>query len=149
MPGAINPEQVMNLLKYIDAEMDETIKAEVFSHLGHECFYSNHRDQWIDSFAGDVERFLDVINVQQRSPYWESLVFSEDKTRLTLTGREVDQCACPFAACSAPALSLCNYCCKNFQQVIFSSLLGRPVEVTITAAYLLGDKRCSTLIEIK
>lgn len=149
MSRAMNQEQVKNLLKYIDAQADETLKDNVFSRLGHECFYSNHLDQWVDGFKGDVQGFLDRINIQHQSTYWESLVFSADQTRLILTGKEVDGCACSFAECSAPPLSLCNYCCKNFQQMIFGSLLGKQVEVTITEAYLMGDRRCSTIIEIR
>lgn len=149
MPQAVNPEQVKNLLKSIDASADEAVKKEVFSQLGHECFYSNHLDRWIDGFQGDVQKFLDTINVEHRSTYWESLVFSADKTRLTLTGKEVDRCACPFAECSAPPLALCSYCCKHFQETIFGSLLGRPVEVTITASYLRGDRRCSTIVDLR
>jgi hypothetical protein len=144
----INQDQVNNLLKYVDATQDETVKASIFTQLGHDCFFSRHHDQWIDSFDGDVQRFLDNINIEHKSTFWESLVFSADKSRLILTGKEVDGCACSFAACSAPPLSLCNYCCKGFQKALFSYLLGKQVEVTITESYLLGHKRCSTIIDI-
>ena len=149
MPQQMNPEQVRALLKTIDAGPDEAVKKEVFTQLGHACFHSNHLDGWVEAYKGDMKRFLEDINVRHDSPYWESLVYSADKRRLILTGKEVEECACPFAACSAPPLSLCNYCCKSFQQEIFGALLGRPVEVTITAAYLWGDRRCSSRIEIK
>jgi hypothetical protein len=148
MSQPINQEQVRNLLKHIDATQAESVKMDVFSQLGHECFRCNHLDQWLAGFKGDVQAFLDRINVQHQSVYWESLVFSADQSQLILTGKEVDECACPFAACSAPPMSLCTYCCKSFQEKIFSSLLGRPVEVSITAAYLRGDKRCSTVINL-
>ena len=148
MPEQMNQEQVRNLLKHIDASPDEALKMAVFTQLGHECFTCNHLDQWIDGFKGDVQKFLDDINVQHNSRYWESLVYSADKSQLILTGREVDQCACSFAGCSAPPLSLCNYCCKSFQQEIFKSLLGKQVEVIITESFLWGNRRCSTIIEI-
>jgi len=95
-----------------------------------------------------TKKFLDNINVQHNSKFWESLVFSADQSRLILTGKEVDGCACSYAAGDAPPLALCNHCCKNFQQELFSYLLGKPVEVTITESYLLGGKRCSTIIDI-
>jgi hypothetical protein len=149
MPQKINQEQGKNLLKYIDDTLDETVKMNIFSQLGHECFHCNHLDQWIDEFKGDVEKFLDSIKVRHQSRYWESLVFSTDKSQLTLTGKEVDECACPFADCSAPPLSLCHYCCKSFQEEIFKSLLDKQVEVTITESYLWGNRRCSTVIAIR
>jgi hypothetical protein len=149
MPSQMNQEQVRNLLKHIDASQEETVKRDIFAQLGRECFHCNHLDRWLDEFKGDVTRFLDRINVQHQSVYWESLVVSADQRQLILTGKEVEGCACPFAECSAPPLSLCNYCCKSFQEEIFSSLLGKPVEVSITESYLWGNRRCSTVIDIR
>jgi hypothetical protein len=145
----MNQEQVNNLLKYIDTALDETTKIKIFTQLGHDCFFCRHTNRWVDQFEGDVQKFLDDINVQHKSTFWESLVFSADKKRLILTGKEVDGCACTYAACEAPPLALCNHCCKSFQQELFSYLLGKPVEVIITESYLLGNQRCSTIIEIK
>lgn len=144
----MNQEQVNNLLSNIDAMLDETAKAKLFSQLGHDCFYCRHLDQWVDQFAGDAQAFLDNVNIHRQSKFWESLVFAEDKKQLILTGKEVDGCACSYAASDNPPLALCNHCCKSFQQELFTYLLGQPVVVNITASYLLGDKRCSTTIDI-
>lgn len=149
MPIQMNQDQVLNLLKHIDAAQDEPVKRSVFTQLGHECFRCHHLDQWVAGFKGDVQAFLDQINVDHQSTYWESLVFSADKSQLILTGKEVEECACAFANCSDPPQSLCSYCCKSFQEDIFTSLLGKPVEVRITEAFLRGGRRCSTVIEIK
>jgi predicted ArsR family transcriptional regulator len=65
-----------------------------------------------------------------------------------LTGKKVLGCACAFADCAQPPRALCDYCCKNFQQELFGMLLGREVEVEITAAYLYGDDRCNTIIHV-
>jgi hypothetical protein len=142
-------EQVSNLLKHVDSKMEEGVKREIFERLGHECFHGRHLDKWIDQFKGDVRNLQDYVNVQGKSKYWESLALSRNKKRIVLTGKEVEGCACAFADCENPPLSLCRYCCKNFQQAMFGYLLGKKVEVTITEGFLLGDKRCSTIIEIK
>ncbi len=144
----MNREQVRSLLKHVDSNMEEGVKKEIFSRLGHECFYARHLDGWIDGFKGDVRNLLDYVNVQRKSKYWESLALSQDKKRIVLTGREVEGCACAFADCADPPLSLCRYCCKNFQQELFGYLLGKKVKVTIAESLLLGDTRCSTIIEI-
>ncbi len=143
----MNREQVRNLLKHVDSKMDESVKKDVFTRLGHECFYSRHLDQWIDQFKDDVQNLLHYVNVEKKSKYWESLALSPDKKRIVLTGKEAEGCACAFADCENPPLSLCRYCCKNFQQEMFGSLLKKNVKVTITESLLLGDKRCSTIIE--
>jgi predicted ArsR family transcriptional regulator len=144
----MNQEQVKNVLKFIDAAQSESVKKSIFSRLGHECFYARKLDAWIEQYRDDVQAFLDRVNVQHASKYWERLEFTEDRTVLILTGKEVAGCACAFADCSQPPESLCHYCCKDFQQGLFGTLLGQKVEVNITESYLLGGKRCSTTIHL-
>jgi hypothetical protein len=144
----VNQEQVKSILKYIDASQSEPVKKSIFSQLGHDCFYARKLDKWVEQYRGDVQAFLDRVNVQHASEYWEKLEFAEDRTTLILTGRKVQGCACAFADCSQPPQSLCHYCCKNFQQEFFGMLLGRKVEVGITESYLLGGERCSTTIQL-
>lgn len=148
IPQEMNQEQVKNILRFIDTSQDESVKESVFSRLGHECFYARNLDGWIAQYAGNVQAFLDRVNVEKASKYWERLAFAEDGTTLVLTGKKVEGCACAFADCAQPPLSLCRYCCKSFQQELFGMLFGQKVEVEITAAYLLGDDRCSTTIHL-
>jgi hypothetical protein len=148
VPQEMNQEQVINLLRFVDASQSEAVKDSIFSRLGHECFYARNLDAWIGQHTGDVQTFLDWVNVQHASRYWERLEFTEDRTQLVLTGRIVQGCACAFADCAQPPLSLCHHCCKTFQQELFGTLLGQKVEVTITESYLLGHERCSTVIHL-
>jgi len=148
IPQEMNQEQVQNILKFIDASQDEEVKKRIFCQLGHGCFYTRHLDAWIEQYTDDVQAFLDRINVEKASKYWERLEFTEDGSALVLTGKKVEGCACAFADCANPPLSLCHYCCKNMQKELFGMLLGQQVEVEITEAFLLGDERCSTIIHL-
>lgn len=148
VPQETNHEQVKNLLKFVDASQSEAVKESVFGQLGYECFHVRNLDQWIGKYTGDVQAFLDYVNVDHKSRYWERLEFNADRTALVLTGKKVLGCACAFADCAQPPRALCDYCCKNFQQELFGLLLGRKVEVEVTAAYLFGDDRCNTIIHI-
>ena len=148
IPQEMNQDQVRNILKYIDATQSEKTKRTIFGQLGLECFHCGQHAQWMEQFKGDIQSFLDGINVQRRSKYWESLTFSEDKKVLVLTGRKVEGCACAFADCSQPPKALCSSCCKSFLKEYFKTLLGQEVEVKITEAYLLGDERCSATIHL-
>lgn len=148
VPLEMNQDQVRNILKFIDASQSETVQESIFSQLGHECFYAGKLDGWIAPYRGRVQAFLDWVNIEHASKYWERLEFTADGKTLILTGKIVQGCACAFADCSQPPLSLCHYCCKNFQQELFGMLLGQSVEVTITESYLLGGERCSTTIHL-
>jgi len=148
-PQDMNKEQVQNILKFIETSQSETVKESVFNQLGHECFYARNLDQWIGQYRENVQAFLDRVNIEKASKYWERLEFNEDHSTLILTGKKVEGCACAFADCSQPPKSLCLYCCKNFQQELFGTLLGQKVEVEITEAFLLGDECCSTRIYLR
>ena len=148
VPQAMNQAQVQNILKFIDTTLPEADKAQIFSRLGHECFYSRNLDAWIGKYVGNVQAFLDWVNVEGASRYWEKLEFNADHTQLVLTGRVVEGCACAFADCTQPPLALCQHCCKSLQEALFSTLFEQPVEVEITAAFLLGDQRCNTIIHL-
>jgi hypothetical protein len=140
-------EQVRNTLRFIDETQPDEVKRAVFGRLGRECFYSRNLDAWIGQYTGDVQTFLDWVNVEHKSRYWERLEFTDDRT-LVLTGRKVEGCACAFADCPHPPVSLCDHCCKTFQEELFGTLLGKPVDVTITEAFLRGDERCNTVISL-
>lgn len=144
----INYTQVRNILCYIDASQDEGVKEAIFCELGRQCFLTRHIDQWVRGFGGDVSAFLDRVNVDGKSPYWQSLTFNKDRTVLYLTGREIARCPCPLADCGDPPVSLCTYCCRAFQEQVFGALFGCPVRVEITESRLLGGDCCSTAIHI-
>jgi hypothetical protein len=142
----INPDQVRNVLKFIDSSQEEFVKESIFGRLGVECFTSRKLDEWVAPYRGNVQAFLDRVNIEKKSKYWERLEFNADKTVLLLTGRKVQGCVCGFADCEKPPLSLCLHCCRNFQQELFGSLLDRKVRVKITESFLLGHERCNTRI---
>lgn len=144
----LNHDQINNVLKFIDASQNENVKKEVFGELGRQCFTCLTVKEWVEGFDGNVQAFLDRVNVEDKSPYWKNLVFNEDRSILYLTGKEVSKCACVYAECDDPPLSLCYHCCKTFQERIFSTLFGCEVRVEITKSYLLGDKSCDTAIYI-
>ena len=148
VPQAMNSDQVKNIIKFIDSSQTEKVKKNLFNRLGYECFYSRKLDKWIEGYTDNVQAFLDRVNVEKKSKYWESLEFNEERTILKLTGKKVPGCACAFADCTNPPKSLCNYCCKNFQQQLFGKLLGQKVDVKITKSFLKGDDSCDTLIYI-
>ncbi len=145
----MNQEQVNHILSYIDQSQPETVKCAIFSRLGHECFRTRKMDAWVAGFQGDVQAFLDLVNLEGKSPYWERLEFNADRSVLYLTGRVVAGCACDFARSENPPAALCRYCCKAFQEDIFGALFNRKVEVEITEAFLLGGQRCSTAIHFR
>jgi hypothetical protein len=143
----LNPQQMRNVFVYIDSNQSEKVKKDIFEKLGHECF--NSLKEWVDSIGNDIQKVMDDVNVKDLSPYWEKLQFNEDKSVLYLTGKKVERCACALGNVENPPKSLCNYCCKKFQEEVFGTFIGKEVTVEITESYILGGERCSTAIHIK
>ncbi len=143
----LNAEQMRNVFAYIDSNQNENVKQDIFENLGHECFKSSKK--WVDSIGNDIQKVMEDVNLRDLSPYWEKLQFNEDESILYLTGKKVERCACALGNLENPPKSLCNYCCKKFQEEVFGTFLGKDVTVEITESYILGGERCSTAIHIK
>ena len=144
----MNGEQVNGILQYIERTQPEPVKRDIFCQLGRECFQARNVYNWVVTYQENIQTFLDRVNVEDKSPFWEKLEFNDDKSILYLTGRKVTGCVCAFGASDQPPKSLCTYCCKTFQEQIFSTLFQRPVNVEITESLIFGGTRCSTAIHL-
>lgn len=141
----IDARQVQNLLSYVEDNMDEPVKRSVFERLGHEHTTSDGFKAYINGYKDNLKGFFDKVN-SNNDTYWESMEYDEKRSAITIIGKPVDRCACPFAQNDNPPKSLCHHCCRKFQVSMFEMMLDRPVKVQIDEAFLLGDKRCSTTI---
>ncbi|MEJ2616489.1 MAG: hypothetical protein P8Z35_16155, partial [Ignavibacteriaceae bacterium] len=99
---SMSEEQVKRIIKFIDLSQDEETKKSIFCRLGYECFHARKLDGWIGQYVGNVQAFLDMVNVEKKSKYWKTLEFNEEKTELKLTGKKVNSCACSFADIPQP-----------------------------------------------
>jgi hypothetical protein len=142
------PEQVINLLKFIEENFDESTKEKIFGRLGRECFYSRGLDKWVNSFKSDLESFLDWVN-SGKSRYWKKVEYDREKSTIKVISRKSPVCVCAYAQCPDPPKSLCNHCCRLFQKEIFETLLGKEVEVQVDSSTLLDGGSCNTTIIIK
>jgi len=144
----MNKEQIQKMFIKLDEIKDTDIKRDVFYNLGENCYKCRNVDKWIEKFGNDIQKMIDWVSTTE-SPYWEKLEFDEKKETLYLTGREVKSCVCEYNNFEKPIESLCLYCCKKFQEILWGDLLGRNVSVDISESVILGGKRCNTIIHIK
>jgi hypothetical protein len=71
------------------------------------------------------------------STYWENLEYDNEKSVITLVGRKFQSCNCEYGQFNEPPQSLCNYCCKRFQEELFGLLLNKKVNVKIDESMIL------------
>jgi hypothetical protein len=141
----MNKKQIRSLFRKLDEIDDIGTKKDIFSHLGGACYSCRGVDKWIKTFNNDIHRMIDWISGNE-SPYWEKLEFGESGETLYLTGKKTESCVCEYSGSEKALESLCLYCCKRFQEILWSDLLKRKVSVEITEAVNLGGRRCSTRI---
>ena len=144
----VDSRQIKNVLCYIDSSMDESVKKSIFERLGAE--HLTHPDfiNWINENKKDLKGYFDRVN-SNKDTYWEKIEYNPDDSTIKITGKPADRCACSYAQCEKPPLSLCNYCCIGFQKTFFEMLLEKPAtKVRLDESYLMGGTRCSATIFI-
>ena len=142
----VDSRQIKNVLCYIDSSMDESVKKSIFERLGAE--HLTHPDfiNYINETKKNLRAYFDRVN-SNKDTYWEKIEYNLDDSTIKITGKLADRCACSYAECEKPPLSLCNYCCIGFQKTFFEMLLEKPVtKVQLDESLLLGGKRCSSTI---
>lgn len=144
----LNEKQIQNTLQFIHDTQSEDVKRSVFGELGRQCFCAGGTKAYFEKFRGKPEEYFKRVNDEHSVQYWESILPGEDGRSYVLTGVPVEQCVCSLADGGTAPLSLCDHCCKSFQTQLFSTLFDREVEIEITASYLKGDGRCSTIIRL-
>jgi hypothetical protein len=144
----INKQQVQKMFVKLDEIEDVQIKKDIFYDLGKNCYTCRSVDKWIGTYGNDIDKMIDWV-ASDKSPYWEKLEFDEKREKLYLTGKEVESCPCEYNSPEKAVESLCHYCCKSFQETLWSDLLKKKVTVEITESVILGGKRCNTIIHIK
>jgi hypothetical protein len=141
----MNKTQIRHLLKFIDSSINEPDKEKIFNKLGVECLYSRDYDKWLAKFKNDPDEYFNRVK-RGEAKYWEKLEYDKSKSVITLVGKKSQTCNCQYGRCDEPPKSLCNYCCKRFQEELFGLLLGKKVTVRIDETVILGSERCSTTI---
>jgi hypothetical protein len=141
----MNKDQIRQLLKFIDSSINKSNRKKIFNTLGVDCLYTRNLDKWVVSFKNNQQEFFNRVQ-RGESKYWEKLEYDKEKSVITLVGRKFQSCACEYGQCNEPPKSLCNYCCKSFQEELFGILLGKNVNVRIDESIILGGERCSTTI---
>ncbi len=143
----VDTRQVQNVLCFVDATMDESIKKNIFEKLGYEHTTDPGFVNWINGYKKNLKSFFDHVN-SNKDTYWEKMEYDPETSAIKITGKVVDRCACPYAQSDNPPKSLCNYCCIGFQKAMFEMMLDKKVTVKVDDAYLLGGNRCSSMVYV-
>jgi hypothetical protein len=141
----MNKTQIRELFKFIDSSVNESDKKKIFNELGITCLYSRNYDKYLAKYKDNTDEYFNRVK-RGESKYWDKLEYDKEKSVITLVGKKSQTCNCEYGQCDQPPKSLCNYCCKRFQEELFGLLLSKKVTVRIDETVILGAERCSTTI---
>ena len=129
------------LLEILSAREGEESLTETLRQLGRFCaskfpLIEKHKSH-VDDF---IREFKEMAG--------EEVTFDRERGIITVVGAERNDCYCPLASRHCTPKILCA-CSLGWQQYVYETLLGQPVEVTLKESVLRGGKRCAFEIRLK
>jgi predicted hydrocarbon binding protein len=133
-------ERFALLVTAMGAQLDDATRQKLLQQTGRECarrwipFFEKHR--------GDLPGFL----AKARSAWLERADYDEKAGVLRVAGKP-GPCACPLVKAGRTPADFCR-CSTGWNELAFSTVVGRPVKVELEESVLRGDPRCSFRITI-
>jgi hypothetical protein len=133
-------ERFAILVTAMGAQLDDATRQKLLQQTGRECarpwtpFFEKHR--------GDLPGFL----AKAKSAWLERADFDEKAGVLRVAGKP-GPCACPLVKVGRTPADFCR-CSTGWNELAFSTVVGKPVKVELEESVLRGDPRCSFRITI-
>lgn len=112
-----------------EAETTATLRA-----LGRRCAEGLPQ---LKEHPGDVDGFIADFGAK----YGETITYDRERGVVTVVGPERTACFCPLVDTLKCPKIVCD-CSLGWQQQVYETLLGRPVEVTLKESVVRGGTRC-------
>lgn len=125
----------VKLLSVMDRQLDEATRREILLGLGREC--AQPYVPFFEKYRGDLPGFLARIKAA-----WLESAELDEKTGVLRTIGKLGPCACPLVKIGLTPAQFC-LCSLGWNQLAFSTVLGRPVSIDIEESVLRGGSRCS------
>lgn len=131
----------VKLLSVMDKQLDEVTRRGILLALGREC--AQPYVPFFEKYRGDLPGFLDRIKAA-----WLERADLDEKTGVLHTIGKPGPCACPLVKIGLTPAQFC-LCSLGWNQLAFSTVLGRPVAIEIEESVLRGGSRCSFRVATK
>lgn len=123
-----------NLMKNMDAYLDEETKLKLLEDCGRSCAQNNIKAEALkykgelDGWLGKMKKWVGAKNIKKEGNHIQ-IVYSK--------------CFCPLVQDIPPLLSesFCN-CSRGWLMEIFETVLEKPVKVEIEDSIMKGGKQC-------
>ncbi len=134
-------ERFVKLLSVMDKRLDEATRREILLGLGREC--AQPYVPFFEKYRGDLPGFLARIKAA-----WLERADLDEQTGVLHTIGKPGPCACPLVKIGLTPAQFC-LCSLGWNQLAFSTVLGKPVAIEIEESVLRGGSRCSFRVGIR
>ncbi len=133
-------ERFAVLLSVMGEELDETARIRVLKRLGREC--ARKYAPLFEKYRGN----LDGFTAKAKTAWLEKAELNKETGILRVVGKP-SPCYCPLVKTGRTPAQFCR-CTLGWQEVAYSTVLGKPVTAEIEETVLGGGSRCSFLIKL-
>jgi hypothetical protein len=133
-------ERFVKLLSVMDKKLDDATRREILLGLGREC--AQPYVPFFEKYRGDLKGFLAKIKTA-----WLERADFDEKAGVLHTVGKAGPCACPLVKIGLTPAQFCT-CSLGWNQLAFSTVLGKPVPIEIEESVLRGGSRCSFRVKI-
>jgi hypothetical protein len=128
------------LVQNLDSNVNEEQKEKILEGLGSAC--AEESKDYFVKYKGNINGFLEEI----KKSWAEKTEYNIESGYLRITGKKQKACACPFVDNSIMSKDFCN-CTLGWNKVVYSTILGKPVDAKIEDSVLRGGEQCTILIK--
>ncbi len=129
------------LLEILQGRVGDQALDDVLRQQGRYCASTT---EMIAKHKGDIDGFIKATTTEWN----QQVTYDREKGVITVTGPEVKECFCPFIDGRYTPKSACE-CSLGWNQYVYETVLGKPVQVELKESVLRGGKRCVVLIRIQ
>jgi hypothetical protein len=128
------------LIEILAGKMSKADLTETLRQLGSYCASTSPLAQ---QHRGDIDGFIREFKKQGN----DDITYDPEAGRITITGAEHADCACPLMAKNLTPKTACD-CSLGWNQYTYETVLGKKVRVELKESVLRGGKRCAFVVQV-
>jgi hypothetical protein len=128
---------ISTLMENLQSNLSETelrplVKQSAVVHYTH-----LKMDEMLAEYIGDIDKFVVFISNE-----WEWKIEHNKETKTIIANENKNFCVCPIMEQEIGNKAAICYCSEGFAELMFSKVIGKPVNASVISSVRRGDKTC-------
>ncbi|RKD91641.1 DUF6144 family protein [Mangrovibacterium diazotrophicum] len=137
-------EWISILMVSMDEQMDETLARQIMKSCARAHYDQLKMDEVLQPFEGNPEAFARFLEES-----WNWKVDFDRENGIIHADENKDFCVCPMVSHQQGMnMGVLCYCSEGFAELMFSKVVGHPVQATVISSIHRGNDRCKYQIKL-